>query len=339
MGDLAANPQVSRHSMTATEIAERFWTDAAGFDEMARAAFEGQVASSPTYGRFAAGHEWTGWSNAPFLPVEAFKWDGIVEPDAKQPEIVFSSSGTGGRPSRHPVLDVAVYERSVLAQFKDLFGEGPFKLVAHLPTYGASGDPSSLIYMVDLLIRRFGSAGSKFAESSAELEEAVADAGEGESLMIFGTAFGLLDIVEQGSRALPANARIIETGGMKTYRREITRSELHRRLADGFGIPRNSVWSEYGMCELLSQCYTRGGEVFYPPSWMRFKVVDVDDPDVEAEDDYPGLLALFDLANVFSVSAVLTSDLAVRRSRGFELIGRADAAEVRGCNFLLHPDP
>lgn len=339
MADLFADPQVPWHSMNVAEIGRRFQEAGARFDDMAEAAFEHQREWSPTYRRFAAGHKWSDWATAPFLPVEAFKWPGIVDSGSIRPEVVFSSSGTGGKQSRHPVIDLSIYERSVAAHFVEVFGGGAFRIAAHLPTYRRSGETSSLLHMVDLLMRKAGTPESGFALDEAEFDAILCRKGNGDApVMVFGTAFGLLDMVEKRSRRLPPTAVVVETGGMKTYRRNIARRDLHERLAEGFGIARDRVMSEYGMCELLSQCYTRGGEIYYPPSWMRFRVVDVEDPELEVEEGYPGLLALFDLANIHSVSAILTSDLAIQRSSGFELVGRADAAEIRGCNFLVQPD-
>ena len=120
---------------------------------------------------------------------------------------------------------------------------------------------------------------------------------------------------------------------MKTHRREITRDALHRRLRGGFGVA--SVRSEYGMCELLSSCYSRRGGIFHPPPWMRFRVVDPACPFEPLEESREGALAVLDLANVYSASAVLTQDRAVQRGNGFEVLGRLESAELRGCNFLL----
>ena len=325
--------------MTAAEIGERFTEPDPDFDDLAAAVYEHQKAASPTYRRFCEDHAWSDWRSVPFLPIEAFKWSGIVDPSLGPVDLAFASSGTGGPRSRHPVLDLKVYERSVTAHFSHVFGTGPFEIIAHLPTYRASDEPSSLLFMVDSLISRFGTERSRFVDDPSAFDKALEEHARQAPLIVFGSAFGLLDLVEERRRRAPAGATIVETGGMKTYRREITREELHERLAAGFGVDRTSVRSEYGMCELMSQCYTRGGEVFFPPSWMRFKVVDVDNPELPAGKGRPGLLAVFDLANVHSVSAVLTSDLAVERGEGFELLGRADTAEIRGCNFLVQSDP
>ncbi|HET6568560.1 MAG TPA: hypothetical protein VFG50_11400, partial [Rhodothermales bacterium] len=154
-------------------------------------------------------------------------------------------------------------------------------------------------------------------------------------LLLFGAAFGLLDLAEKGPMVLPENSIVVETGGMKTHRREITRAELHRKLADGFGLPVSRIWSEYGMCELLSQCYARGGGTYLPPPWLRFRVVDPERPEREMPEGEPGMLQIFDMANLYSVSAIRTEDLAVRRGEGFEVLGRLSGADLRGCNFLL----
>jgi hypothetical protein len=232
------------------------------------------------------------------------------------------------------VQSLNVYERSVGIHFERVFGQGPFTIVAHLPGYASD---SSLVYMLQYLIRVYGNVASGFfVDDVRVLREANAyAAANGQVVVLFGAAFGLLQLVDSTDVRLTARVVVIETGGMKLRDREIDRLTLHRQLAAGFGIPRERVWSEYGMCELLSQCYTRGGEVFYPPPWMRFRIVDAQDPRNAVPDGTPGLLLVFDLANVYSVSALMTSDLAVGRGSGFEVIGRMRGSDLRGCNFLL----
>jgi len=211
---------------------------------------------------------------------------------------------------------------------------------AALPHYNEQGSRSSLLYMVEYLMGRYGDRqGGFFLSDRAVLENAVEHSRrDGTDFVLFGAAFGLLDLIEDRVTSLPVSARVIETGGMKTHRRELSRKDLHARLAKGFGLPEVQVWSEYGMCELMSQCYTRGGSVFYPPPWMRFRVVDPEHPDRETPEGTPGVLALFDLANVYSVSALVTEDRAVQRGAGFEVLGRLSQAELRGCNFLLEQE-
>lgn len=320
--------------MTHDDVARAFTTlstDRPGlFDEMAGAVLAFQRSHNPVYARYSV--------HGLYLPVAAFKHGPVTTFPPDEAEHVFESSGTGrGTPSRHYVRSLALYERAVATHFEAVFGRGPFTLVAHLPRYAERGRTSSLLYMVEHLVRRYGDAASGFfLDDVALLDKAIHHSRQiGSPLLLFGAAFGLLDLLDAGVPRLPPDARIVETGGMKTYRREIGREALHQRLADGFGVAPRQVWSEYGMCELMSQCYTRGGELFYPPPWMHFAVVDPARPDRTMPDGEPGALALLDLANVHSASALLTEDRAVRRGDGFEVLGRLTHAELRGCNFLL----
>lgn len=319
------------------------------FDEMAATVFAFQRARCAAYSRYCSlddPHTHTQrpeppadltpfFFEAPLLPVEAFKHAAVTTFASHEADVVFESSGTGrGRRSRHLVRDRKIYERAVRTQFVRVFGEGPFVIVAHLPRYA---DRSSLVYMLHHLIDTFGAEGSGFfLDDHDVLSNAVARSkSDGVQLLIFGAAFGLLELVEKARRPLPDGAIVIETGGMKTHRRETTRSALHIRLADGFGVERRNIRSEYGMCELMSQCYTSGGETFDPPGWMRFTVVDPADPRSIQPEGHPGALAVIDLANLYSCSFLLTGDRAVRRGEGFEVVGRLTGAELRGCNFLI----
>lgn len=305
------------------------------FEAMAEAVLAYQQDRNPVYAAYSQTHR--------FLPVEAFKRVPVTTFPAEQAERVFESSRTGrGQPSRHYVRDVEVYARAFKTHFAAVFGGGPFTLLAHLPHYEAQGQQSSLLFMVQELVHTYGDASSGFFLDDLSMLHQALSPGRNPAhrLILFGAAFGLLDLVERGSFTLPTDALVIETGGMKTYRRSITREALHARLAEGFGVRRAQVWSEYGMCELMSQCYTRGGNVFYPPPWMRCYVLDPDDPGREMPAGEPGVLAVLDLANVYSAAALLTEDRAVRRGQGVEILGRLSQAALRGCNFLIeHPTP
>lgn len=321
--------------MTLGDVEAQFSTlqpgEATRFDAMQAVVLAWQRAHNPVFARYGYDH----------LPIEAFKHVPVTAFPPEQAEAVFESSGTGrGTPSRHYVRSLAVYERAFTTHFEAVFGAGPFTLVAHLPHYAGRGRRSSLLYMVETLVARYGDDHSGlFLEDPRLLHRAIGHSQKaGTPFLLFGAAFGLLDLVEQASFQLPPGACVIETGGMKTYRRAVQRDELHQRLAAGFGIPSAQVWSEYGMCELMSQCYTRGGPVFFPPPWVRFSVRDPDDPTRELPEGQPGVLALFDLANLHSCPGLLTEDRAVRRGEGFEVLGRLSQAELRGCNFLLEPE-
>ncbi len=264
-----------------------------------------------------------------YLPVEAFKHADVVTFPPTDAEKVFLSSSTGGKDrSRHYVRYASIYEASVTTSFASVFGQGPFTIWAYLPDYAQE---SSLVSMMKILMHHYGGDQSQFFLGNA-LPNITLDASP---LVFFGAAFGLLNLADNDDTFLPDNARIIETGGMKTHRREITRRELHVQLAEGFGIPVHQVWSEYGMCELLSQAYAQGGPIYYPPPWMRVEVVDPEDPNHLLPEGRQGLLAVTDLANLYTVSSLLTEDLGVKRGDGFEVLGRQSGTALRGCNFLL----
>ena len=328
--------------MTIDQVAHGFTKlsreDPKPFGAMAAAVLEHQRSSNPVYARYcnAIGSRETPLPT--FLPVEAFRRAAVAAFPPEEAEHVFESSRTGsGTPSRHYVRNLAIYRDSAAEHFRQIFGEGPFLFVTHLPGYEAQGGTSSLLYMIDHLVDRFGAAGSGSVLGDAGKLHDLAELGARSRvpLLVFGAAFGLLDLVEKHEFSLPHDALVIETGGIKTHRRAIERGELHRRLAQGFGIAASAVRSEYGMCELLSQCYSREAGIFVPPPWMRAWVVDPASPFEEVSVGGTGALAVLDLANMHSASAVLTQDRAVRRNDGFEVLGRLAGAELRGCNFLL----
>ena len=325
--------------MTSADLAFLAIASDADFDAVAEAAFRRQMRDNPVYQAYAEDAAWTGWKTVPYLPVEAFKLASVAAFDPSEAEAVFESSGTGqGTPARRYVQHLSAYEASFCEAFRRAFGSGPFTLVGHLPAYAERGARSSLLYMVEGLVEAFGDAASGlFLEDHAVFERALAHAERsGTPLVLFGAAFGLMDLVDARRWRLPDGARVVETGGMKTHRREMSRAALHAALADGFGLPAGNVWSEYGMAELLSQAYAPGGPGYAPPPWLRVRVVDPLDPSQDLPDGTPGRLALCDLASADACPFLLTDDRAVRYADGrFEVLGRLPAASLRGCNFLL----
>ncbi len=308
------------------------------FDELARAAFLYQSEHNDVYGRFVGDRGWDGVDTAPYLPIAAFKEAVIVTFNPDDAERVFLSSATGSaKQSRHFVRSLDLYRRTFETGFQRAFGRGPFTLVALLPHYTEQAEHSSLVYMVDGLIQSFGDDRSGFFLDDVDaLHKAIEHSRRRQtSFILFGAAFGLLDLIEATRIELPGNALVIETGGMKTFRREITRAELHDRLSAGLGVARSQIRSEYGMCELLSQCYSGSEGRFSTPPWVRTLVMDPLDPRRKMPDGEPGVLAVFDLANIHTVSAILTEDRAVASGSEFEILGRLRGSELRGCNFLL----
>ncbi len=316
---------------SAREIVE---ADSNGFDVLAARVLDFQRANSPVYSRYCTSAEVRDayGGRTPYLPIAAFRHGPVSTGPADGAERVFQSSGTGGQTrSRHVVRDVTYYDASLETSFSRSFGQGPFRILAHLPHYA---EESSLVYMLGRLIERYGAPGSGFFLDDLEVLQTAIET-TGPPIMLFGAAFGLLSLVEHNGYSLPQSAMVIETGGMKTHRRSVTREVLHDSLMRGFGLTGRQLWSEYGMCELLSQCYARSGEPYICPPWMRCHVVDPERPWIRRPDGESGALAVLDLANVHSASAILTEDRAVARGEGFEILGRLTGAELRGCNHLL----
>jgi len=302
------------------------------FDRYAEIVLSYQKAHNPVYSRL---------DGFTYLPVQAFKLAPVATFDHGLAEKVFLSSGTRGQiRSRHYIKDISIYERSVLKGFDmaitQRFGWEAVEpvLLAHLPAYA---EESSLVHMLKTLIAHRGGDGSGFFLDETEtLDNGIQLARQsGRPLLLFGAAFGLLDLLEGQPWPLPDGSVVVETGGMKTHRREVKRSALHHILQNGFDVPADRVVSEYGMCELLSQCYTDAEGVFQPPPWMRFEVLDPSDGQTVLPKGEEGVLALFDLANMYSVSAILTGDRARAEGDGFTIHGRLSSSELRGCNFLI----
>ncbi len=316
------------------EIFDLSAEDDAGFESLWQVIAAYQVQNCDVYARYC---KLLDVQSYPFLPIEAFKYQPLTTFPSDEAAAVFKSSGTGsGARSTHYIKDLRVYEQSIYKAFSALFGKGPYTLLAYLPHYQQMGQVSSLLYMINHLLEAHGDEISGFYFGrEKELRDVITSLPTESKPIVFGAAFGLLDLIEQHVISLPRNAIVVETGGMKTYRKEVTRTELQRQLAAGLGVSEQQVWSEYGMCELLSQAYATGGSVFYPPPWMRFKIMDPEMPLEEVEAGRPGALAIIDLANVHTVSSILTQDKAIKRGKGFEVLGRLSGAELRGCNFLL----
>ena len=271
----------------------------------------------------------------PFLPIELFKTHEVFSSNVR-PDLVFTSSGTTWTDtSRHYVEDPALYIRSFQEGFERFYGqiEG-LRILALLPSY-LERKGSSLIYMVDDLITKSKHPKSGFfLNEFAELSEILAS--KEERTLLIGVSFALLDFVESSPLQL-TNTIVMETGGMKGRRKELTRNELHEILKKGFGV--DDIHSEYGMTELLSQAYSKGNGIFKCPPWMRIKIRDTRDPLSILGPDQTGGINVIDLANIHSCSFIATSDIGtVKSDNSFEVIGRLDYSDLRGCNLLLRAD-
>jgi len=272
----------------------------------------------------------------PFLPIEFFKSHTILA-EGKEAEVIFESSGTTGtNPSRHHVADVGLYRESFLRSFNAFYGSPEdLCILALLPSY-LERESSSLVYMMNQLIGWSKHTDSGFyldqlGELSAILQKRNNDS---YPTLLLGVSFALLDIAEQHPMTLWNNISVMETGGMKGRREELVRNELHQALKEAFEI--NTVHSEYGMTELLSQAYSAGDGLFLSPPWMKVLVRDPNDPFTLLPNGQSGGLNIIDLANLHSCSFIATSDLGkVYENDSFEVLGRYDSSDIRGCNLLI----
>lgn len=312
------------------------------FDALALEVFRYQATNNALYGRFL---ELLGrdpvqikhWTDIPCLPVSFFKTHTIQTGDW-QPEAVFSSSSTSGQtPSQHPVRDADFYLRNTLRGFEAVYGSIKGMLIlALLPSY-LERSGSSLVLMADYFIRASGNPDSGFFLYNHEelLEKLRKNNNSGQQkTLLLGVSFALLDLAEQYSGPPLPNMVVMETGGMKGRRKELTRSELHSTLQAAFGL--KSIHSEYGMTEMFSQAWSKGGGIFRPSASLRVFATDVYDPLSPTRPGKTGILNLIDLANVDSCAFLATEDLGkVYPDGSFEVLGRMDAAELRGCNLMI----
>lgn len=274
-------------------------------------------------------------TDIPFLPVEYFASFPVITGEGPIQAEFRSSGTTRVARCRHCIHDLSVYEESFVRTFESHYGElKGLCILALLPGYMERKD-SSLVYMVDALIRRTEHPGSGFyLDNFQDLKEMLIQLGKLEQrTLLFGVSFALLDFAEFFDLPL-INTIVMETGGMKGRKKEITRDELHHRLCEKFGVP--EIHSEYGMTEILSQAYSRGGGIFYAPSWMKILIRDAYDPFDYLPTGRAGGINIIDLANIHSVSFVETQDLGkLHDDGGFEVLGRFDHSDIRGCNLLL----
>jgi hypothetical protein len=270
----------------------------------------------------------------PFLPISFFKTHQVL-PSGVLAQKVFLSSGTSlQQRSQHHIQDLRWYETALTIAFERVFGAAQqYAFIALLPSYLENGD-SSLIYMVDCLIAEShheisGYYLANLAEVAATYEKALE---AGKIPFIFGVSYALLDLAEKGLNL--SKAIILETGGMKGKRQELTKKELHTQLKQGFQVA--NIYSEYGMTELLSQAYClTDAHIFEPPPWCRVFIRDAYDPFTYVQEGQKGGINFIDLANQWSCSFIQTDDLGRLSHAGFTVEGRLEASDIRGCNLLV----
>ena len=277
----------------------------------------------------------TSLEQIPFLPIQFFKTKEVVSSTKKIEEAFTSSGTTGNLTSKHFVTDISFYQQSYLKGFAHFYGDiKEYTVLALLPNY-LERKGSSLVYMVDDLIQKSEKSNSGFyLNNLSELAHKLKILDKnGEKILLIGVSFALLDLLDEFSFNLE-NTVIMETGGMKGRRKELIREELHSILKKGFGVEK--IHSEYGMTELLSQGYSKGNGLFDCPPWMKILTRDTEDALSILPHGKSGGINVIDLANYNSCSFIATQDLGkVYKSGSFEIIGRFDNSDIRGCNLMI----
>lgn len=323
-------------------------TSAEMFNSLAIELFHYQYQNNSLYKRFTDTLSYnvsniSHYSEIPFLPIEFFKTYKIITGNTPA-ELIFKSSGTTGNvASTHYVTGPDIYKMSFSKGFELFYGSPEnYCILALLPSYLERQD-SSLVYMTSDLIKQTGHPKSGFylndlKKLSDTLEELnnnlpLPPSKGGEVNVLIGVSFALLELAEKYPIPLK-NTIIMETGGMKGRRKELIRNELHEILCQAFHV--NQIHSEYGMTELLSQAYSKGNGIFNAPSWMKILIRDTEDPLTLVGDNVTGGVNIIDLANINSCAFIATQDLGKTHKNGsFEIIGRFDNSDIRGCNLMV----
>lgn len=311
------------------------------FLELAIETFRFQVDNVPVYQKFV---KYLGVNvssvnrleQIPFMPISLFKTHKVLANDLTE-ELVFTSSGTTGmQTSKHYVAYVDWYQQSYRMGFELAFGSPKqYCILALLPSYLERGG-SSLVYMVEDLIQSSHHPSSGFylnqydqlAQTIIQLEQ------QKQPTLLIGVSYALLDLIERHQFKLNYT-KIIETGGMKGQRKELIKEEFYTNLKEGFGV--YTIYSEYGMTELLSQAYSNADGMYNCPPWMQVLIRDVNDPFHYMPKSKSGGINIIDLANRYSCSFLATQDLGQINADGsFGVLGRFDHSDIRGCNLLVN---
>lgn len=310
------------------------------FENLALQIFKLQFNNNPVYRSFCdllntCSSDVKTIKDIPFLPIQFFKSHKILS-TTQSIQTTFTSSGTTGNlTSKHHVTDLNIYKESFNKTFEKFYGTiQDYVVLGLLPSY-LDREGSSLIYMVDAMIKASKHPESGFyLNTISELKNTLIKLdSEGKNILLIGVSFALLNLVENYKFNLK-NTIVMETGGMKGRRKELIRTELHNKLKAGFGV--DTIHSEYGMTELLSQAYSKGNGIFNAPPWMKILTRDTEDALTIQNNGQTGGINVIDLANINSCSFIATQDLGrVHADGSFEVIGRFDNSDIRGCNLMV----
>ena len=308
----------------------------AEFNSKALELYKIQSVHCPIYKKFISiinRPEPKSYQEIPCLPISFFKEHTILNQN-KEYRLKFKSSGTTEQKrSCHYITDPNLYETSFLKSYQQFIGNPKDQIIlALLPNYIEQGD-SSLVYMVKELIKKSNHQSSEFVLGNTnKIIDIYQKLPPEKTLVIIGVSYALLDLAKNNVDL--KNAIVIETGGMKGRREELTKEDLHITLKEGLGT--NHIYSEYGMTELLSQSYSTQNQVFNAPNWKRVLIRDLQDPYKIEGIGNTGGVNIIDLANSNSCAFIATDDLGVRFKNGFKIKGRIDQSMQRGCNLLIN---
>lgn len=308
------------------------------FCEVALEVFKYQAINNPVYKKYIEYlnkdiNKINSVEEIPFLPIEFFKSHKVITGNKEYTKIFTSSGTTGNNTSKHYICAENLYVNSFLQSFEMFYGSiKDYKILALLPSY-LEREGSSLIYMVNKLVELSKENGSGFyLYNIDELIENL-NKNKDKKTLLFGVSFALLELAEKHKLNLEGSI-IMETGGMKGRREEITKEELHSILKKKLGV--EAIHSEYGMTELLSQAYSKGDNLFFCPPWMKILIREINDPFYFVSNNQTGGINIIDLANLYSCSFIETKDLGkTHKDDSFEILGRFDNSDIRGCNLLI----
>lgn len=312
------------------------------FTQMALTLFRYQADNNPVYKEYLTNlhvqpDQIKELVQIPFLPIEFFKQQKVAT-GTFEPEITFLSSGTTQQTrSKHYVADLQWYNQVTKYIFEHFYGSlNQYVVLALLPSYLEQGG-SSLVAMVDHFVKQTGQTEEGFyLHNYSQLLQSINSAKQsGKKVLLIGVSYALLDWAEELNGKYDfSNVTIMETGGMKGRHREMVREELHSYLKQGFGV--DAIHSEYGMTELLSQGYSKGNGIFYPGQTMQILLRDLNDPFDIGAHHRSGGINVIDLANIDSCAFIETKDIGRMHAEGtFEVLGRFDNSDIRGCNLLI----
>lgn len=322
-------------------INEIFNVNAANFSSVALKVFHYQYSNNNVYRKFCellkvVPQRVKNIEEIPFLPIEFFKSQKVVCGEFEPQQFFLSSGTTGQNQSKHFLKDIGIYQESFIKAFRQFYGNiEDYCFLALLPSY-MEREGSSLIYMTEYFVKKsqhplngfYLDDYEKLIENLRFLKE------QNQKTILLGVSFALLDLAEKHQLDL-SGVILMETGGMKGRRKELTRSELHQIYKSSFHV--DTIHSEYGMTELLSQAYSKGDGIYSSPNWMKILIRDVNDPFKLLPNEKSGGVNVIDLANIHSCSFISTQDLGKKYSNDtFEILGRFDNSDLRGCNLLIN---